>query len=86
MLLLLLAEYSLAPLAVLLNVTATSLGSVSLVSTLTATRPVFVFIFGSILSVPALRLLDEPLDRPTLLVKLTAIIMVVSGIAALTLL
>lgn len=86
MLLLLLAEYSLAPLAVVLNVTATSLGPVSLVSTLTATRPVFVFIFGSILSVPALRLLDEPLDRPTLLVKLTAIIMVVSGIAALTLL
>jgi drug/metabolite transporter (DMT)-like permease len=86
MLLLLLAEYSLAPLAVVLNVTATSLGPVSLVSTLTATRPVFVFIFGSILSVPALRLLDEPLDRPTLLVKLVAIIMVVSGIAALTLL
>jgi drug/metabolite transporter (DMT)-like permease len=86
MLLLFLAEYSLAPLAVLLNVTATSLGPVSLVSTLTATRPIFVFIFGSILSVQALRLLDEPLDRPTLLVKLVAIIMVVSGIAALTLL
>jgi drug/metabolite transporter (DMT)-like permease len=85
-LLLFLAEYSLAPLAVVLNVAATSLGPVSLVSTLTATRPVFVFIFGSILSVPALRLLDEPLDRPTLLVKLTAIIMVVGGIAALTLL
>jgi drug/metabolite transporter (DMT)-like permease len=86
MLLLFLAEYSLAPLAVVLNVTATSLGPVSLVSTLTATRPVFVFIFGSILSVPALRLLDEPLDRLTLLVKLVAIIMVVGGIAALTLL
>jgi drug/metabolite transporter (DMT)-like permease len=86
MLLLFLAEYSLAPLAVLLNVTATSLGPVSLVSTLTATRPVFVFIFGSILSLPALRLLDEPLDRPTLLVKLMAIIMVVGGIAVLTLL
>jgi hypothetical protein len=33
-----------------------------------------------------LRLLDEPQDRLTLLVKLVAIIMVVGGIAALTLL
>ena len=81
-----LAEFILAPLAVVLNVTAINLGPVSLVSTVTATRPVFVFIYGSILSIPAFKLLDEPLDIRTLSVKLAAIIMIVSGIAALTLL
>lgn len=86
LLLLLVAEFSLAPLAVVLNVTAISLGPVSLVATLTATRPIFVFVYGTILSLPALKLLDEPLDRPTLAVKLVAIIMVVGGIVALTLL
>ncbi len=81
-----LAEYSLAPLAVLLNVTAISLGPVSLVSTMTATRPLFVFIYGTILSTSAFRLLDAPLDWRTLSVKLVAIVMIVGGIATLTLL
>ena len=85
-LLLFLAEYSLAPLAVLLNVTAISLGPVSLVSTMTATRPLFVFIYGTILSTSAFRLLDEPLDWRTLSVKLVDIVMIVGGIATLTLL
>lgn len=83
---LLLAEYLLAPAAILLNVTATSLGPVSLVSTLTATRPLFVFIYGTILSTPALRLLDEPLDRNTLGIKLASVAVIVAGVAALTLL
>ena len=83
---LLLAEFILAPLAVMLNVAAIKLGPVSLVSTVTATRPVFVFIFGSILSISAIKLLDEPLEIKTLAVKLGAIIMIVAGIAALTLL
>ncbi len=81
-----LAEYSLAPMAVLLNVTAISLGPVSLVATVTATRPIFVFIYSTIFSIPAVGLLDEPLDRSTLAVKVAAIVMVVGGIAALTLL
>ena len=83
---LLLAEYLLAPAAILLNVTATSLGPVSLVSTLTATRPLFVFVYGTILSVPALRLLDEPLDRNTLGIKLVSVVVIIGGVAALTLL
>ncbi len=81
-----LAEFSLAPLAVGLNVAAISLGPVSLVATLTVTRPIFVFIYGTIFSIPAIKFLDEPLDRRTLAVKLAAILMVVAGIAALTLL
>ena len=81
-----LAEYSLAPLAVVLNVTAISLGPVSLVATVTATRPIFVFIYSTLFSTAAIGLLHEPLDRSTLAVKLAAIGMVVGGIAALTLL
>ena len=83
---LLLAEYLLAPAAILLNVTATSMGPVSLVSTLTATRPLFVFVYGTLLSVPALRLLEEPLDRNTLGIKLVSVVVIISGVAALTLL
>ena len=84
--LLLLAEYLMAPAAILLNVTATNLGPVSLVSTLTAARPLFVFIYGTILSVPALRLLDEPLDRNTLGIKLVSVAAIIGGVAVLTLL
>lgn len=84
--LLFLAEFSLAPLATLLNIMAVNLGPVSLVSTLTGTRPFFVFIYGTLLSAPAFRLLEEPLERSTLVVKLTSIAMIVGGIGALTLL
>jgi drug/metabolite transporter (DMT)-like permease len=84
--LLFLAEFSLAPLATLLNVTAVNLGPVSLVATLTGTRPFFVFVYGTLLSLPAFRLLEEPLERNTLMVKLTSIVMIVAGIGALTLL
>jgi len=85
-LLLFLAEFSLAPLAVFLNVTAINLGPISLVSTITATRPLFVFLYGTLLSTSIFPLLNEPLDRRTLAVKLVAIMMIVGGIAALTLL
>ena len=84
-LLLFLAEFSLAPLAVLLNVTAISLGPVSLVSTITGTRPIFVFIFGTLLSTSRFKLLEEPLDSKTLTVKFVSIAMIVIGIGVLTL-
>ena len=74
-----------APLAVLMNVTAISLGPVSLVSTITGTRPIFVFIFGTFLSTSRFRLLEDPLDPKTLTVKLISIVMIVVGIAVLTL-
>jgi drug/metabolite transporter (DMT)-like permease len=86
LLLLVLAEFTLAPLAVFLNVVAINLGPVSQVGALTGTRPFFVFIFSSLLSVPAIRLLNEPLERSTLGVKLASIFMIVGGIGALTLL
>ena len=86
LLLLFLAEYSLAPLAVFLNVVAINLGPVSLVGALTGTRPFFVFIFSSVLSIGALGMLNEPLERSTLALKLTSIAMIMGGIGALTLL
>lgn len=86
LLILFLAEFSLAPLAMVLNIAAIDLGPVSLVSTITATRPIFVFIYGTLLSTSAFPLLDEPLEPRTLVVKLVAIVTIVGGIAALTLL
>ena len=85
-LLLFLAEFSLAPLAVWLNVAAINLGPVSLVSTAIATRPLFVFLYSILLSSRAFPLLDEPRDLGTLAAKFVAIAMVLGGIAALTLL
>ena len=85
-LLLFLAEFALAPFAVLLNVAAISLGPVSLVATATATRPLFVFAFSALFSTRLFPLLEEALELRTLAVKLVAILMVLGGIAALTLL
>ncbi len=85
-LLLILAEFVLAPFAVWLNVAAISLGPVSLVSTATATRPLHVFFYSTLLSTRAIHLLDEPLEMRTLAVKLVAVGMVLGGIVALTLL
>ena len=85
-LLLLLAEFALAPFAVWLNVAAISLGPVSLVSTATATRPLFVFGFSILLSTRLLPMLEEPLELKTLSVKFVAVGMVLGGIVMLTLL
>ncbi len=80
------AEFTLAPLAVWLNVLAIGLGPVSLVATATATRPLSVFIFGTLFSTRWLPMLEEPLEWKTLSVKLVAVVMVLGGIAMLTLL
>ena len=85
-LILFLAEFALAPLAVWFNVAAISLGPVSLVATITATRPLFVFVYGTLLSTRTFPLLEEPLAARVLAVKLGATVMVVGGIAGLNLL
>ena len=43
-------ETILAPIGIFLNVAASSIGAISIVSTVTAARPFFVFLYGSILS------------------------------------
>ena len=60
-------------------------GPVSLVSTVMATRPLFVFALGIILSIGVSNVLNEPLDRKILVIKTLSIVMTVGGVAAVTL-
>ena len=60
-------------------------GPVSLVSTVMATRPLFVFALGIILSIGVSNVLNEPLERKILVIKTLAIVMTVGGVAAVTL-
>ncbi|MBI2201569.1 MAG: hypothetical protein HYU43_06470 [Armatimonadetes bacterium] len=48
-------------------------------------RPFFVFLYSSLLSAPWWRFLDEPLQRSTLAVKLASILLIVVGIATVSL-
>jgi drug/metabolite transporter (DMT)-like permease len=77
-------EVILAPIGIFLNVTASNLGAISIVSTVTASRPFFVFLYGSILSLPPLRLLDESIDIRTLATKTISIFLITGGIALLS--
>ena len=65
---------------------AIDLGPVSLVSTVTSTRPLIVLALSILLSMRFWRLLDEPLDRKTLTNKLVSTGMIVAGISAIALL
>ena len=60
-------------------------GPVSLVSTVMATRPLFVFALGIILSIGVSNVLNEPLDRKILVIKTLSIVMTVGGVVAVTL-
>ena len=65
---------------------AIDLGPVSLVSTVTSTRPMIVLAFSILFSTRFWRLLDEPLDRKTLTNKLVSTAMIVAGISAIAVL
>ena len=82
----LVGEGLLAPVAALMFVVALSLGPVSLVSAVTATRPLAVLAVGTLLSTPVWNVLDEPLDRGTLGLKAVSTVLIVGGVAALALL
>ena len=60
-------------------------GPVSLVSTVMATRPLFVFALGIVLSMGVSNVLNEPLERKILFVKTLSIVMTIGGVAAVTL-
>ena len=60
-------------------------GPVSLVSTVMATRPLFVFALGIILSIGVSNVLNEPLERKILVIKTLSIVMTVGGVVAVTL-
>ena len=59
-------------------------GEVYLVSTAMATRPLFVFILGSLASLPMLKLLDEPLYGKAFFIRIVGTIMTVVGVVAVT--
>ena len=84
LILVIIGETILAPIGIFLNVAASSVGAISVVSTVTASRPFFVFFYGSILSVGPFRLLDESIDIRTLATKAISIALIIGGIALLS--
>ena len=86
LILMLIAEGVLAPIALLAQIFATKLGPVSLVATITGTHPIFVVFYTAVLSMPGLRIMNESLDRSTLAVKAASVALIIGGIASLGLL
>lgn len=82
----LLTEALLAPAASLLFVIGLSLGPVSLVSAATSSRPLFVLILSIALSTSFWNVLQEPLDRATLGLKVFSTALIVAGVTAMALL
>ena len=82
--LMLIADFTMAPVASISLTRATEMGAISLVAALAATRPFFVFLYGSILSLPPLRLLDESIDIRNLATKTVSIFLITGGIALLS--
>jgi len=76
-------EGVMAPIAALLFIWAVALGPVSLVSTVTSTRPLMVLILTTVLSTKMWNVLGEPLDRQTLGLKITSTLMIVAGVIGL---
>ena len=79
-------EIVLFPIAVAMFVRATDQGPVALVATLFGTIPVWVLIFSTALSTPRWNVLNEPLDRETLGLKVAAVALIVGGVAGIALL
>ena len=75
----LVGEGLLPQLAILLFVWSFAFGPVSLASAILATRPMFVFLAGTLLSWRRLGLLQESLGTSALAAKFVAIVMIVSG-------
>ena len=82
--LILIADFLMAPVASISLTRATEMGAISLVAALAATRPFFVFLVSSFFSFRKIQLLNEPLERDTLVLKIIALAMIVGGIAILS--
>ena len=59
---------------------------VSLATAIMSTRPLFAVIFGTLLSLSYLRVLDEPLDRGSITQRSFAVVMIVVGVSGISLL
>ncbi len=82
---LLFTEAVLAPIAMISMLRALALGPVSLASTLLSTRPFFVLIISGVLSTRYLNILNEPIDRRTLPIKLFSITLIFAEMCLITL-
>ena len=82
---LVIAEGLLAPVAALTFVVALSLGPVSSVSAVQASRPLFVLALGILLSTRHWNVLNERVDRETVGLKAASVTMVVAGVVVLAL-
>ena len=79
-------EGILAPVAGVLFVVALSLGPVSLVSATMSSRPLFVLVISVLLSTSFWNVLNEPLDRATLVLKTVSTALIVLGVTGLAVL
>ena len=86
LILMLVAEGVLAPIALLAQIFATKLGPVSLVATITGIHPIFVVLYSAVLSMPGLRIMNESFSRGALAVKSTSVALIIGGVASLGLL
>ena len=77
------ADFLIATVASISLTKATEMGAISLVAALAATRPFFVFLISSLFSIQKIRILNEPLDRDTLVLKVVALAMIVGGILSI---
>ena len=83
---LVLNEGIIALVASLLTLWSIALGPVSLVVTVMSTRPLFVFVMSVLLSFGVWKMLEEPLDRGTVVRKMVFTAIIVAGVAGITLL
>ncbi|MBO54654.1 MAG: hypothetical protein CL886_03240 [Dehalococcoidia bacterium] len=81
--LMIVGEAILPYIAIFAGLAAISYGPVSLVTSVLASRPMFVFLFASLLSTKKLSLLDETLTKETIGLKLVSIPMIVLGVVLL---
>jgi drug/metabolite transporter (DMT)-like permease len=77
-------EAILGSLAAWITISAIQTGPVSLVTAITGTRPIFVFLIGTLLSARWWRLLDEPIRRDVLIPKAISISLIVTGVAIIS--
>jgi len=76
-------EFIIANIGMLLNLLALSLGPVSLVSAITASSSLFVFLYGSILGIRFRGFLGEQVNWQTLVMKGISTVMIVGAVVAI---
>lgn len=79
------SEGIMGPSAALIFVYALSVGSVSLVATVAAIRPLAILALSLGLSTPWWNVLHEPMDKETIGLKVIATLLIVGGVVALRL-